>query len=193
MVSIPLDSAVDGHTRVATTRTNLLDDDRYGPGLLLADCSCGGTYTVPEGGVDEFAALEREHVRHVARKCSEHADATCADGRAVDVEDGQMPGGGSYASCPSCGYRGETGSGIYAVNDARRHNAAAKTRAAAAEVPDAACEGCGGSVTVGTDNDKCDECMATSVCEECGADVGSIEIADNGGKCGDCASGYGAP
>jgi hypothetical protein len=44
------------HEREATTP---LDD-----GTLLADCSCGGEYSVPQGG-DEYAALEAEHTRHV--------------------------------------------------------------------------------------------------------------------------------
>jgi hypothetical protein len=32
-------------------------------GALVADCSCGGSYSVPQGG-DEYGALEAEHARH---------------------------------------------------------------------------------------------------------------------------------
>lgn len=45
------------HIRETTTP---MDD-----GTLLADCSCGGTYSVPQGG-DEYGALEAEHARHAA-------------------------------------------------------------------------------------------------------------------------------
>jgi hypothetical protein len=34
-------------------------------GTLLADCSCGATYSVPQGG-GEYGKLERAHRRHVA-------------------------------------------------------------------------------------------------------------------------------
>lgn len=44
------------HEREATTP---LDD-----GTLLADCSCGGTYSVAQGG-DEYAALEAAHREHI--------------------------------------------------------------------------------------------------------------------------------
>jgi hypothetical protein len=46
-----------GHTRESATPT----DD----GMILADCSCGATYSVPQGG-DEYGALERAHAEHVA-------------------------------------------------------------------------------------------------------------------------------
>ena len=32
-------------------------------GTLLADCTCGGSYSVPQGG-DEYAALEAAHQEH---------------------------------------------------------------------------------------------------------------------------------
>jgi hypothetical protein len=51
------DSMTPEHQREATTP---IED-----GTLLADCSCGGTYSVPQGG-DEYAALEEAHVRHAA-------------------------------------------------------------------------------------------------------------------------------
>lgn len=44
------------HVRETTTP---LDD-----GTLLADCSCGAEYSVPQGG-DEYAALEAAHAQHV--------------------------------------------------------------------------------------------------------------------------------
>jgi len=34
-------------------------------GTLLADCSCGGTYSVPQGG-NEYLALTRAHGEHIA-------------------------------------------------------------------------------------------------------------------------------
>lgn len=54
-------------------------------------------------------------------------------------------------------------------------------------LPESACEGCGGPVTVGTDNDKCDGCTVATECEHCAADVGTVEIGRNGGMCDDCA------
>jgi hypothetical protein len=45
------------HMRETTTP---MDD-----GTLLADCSCGAEYSVPQGG-DEYAALEAAHAEHVA-------------------------------------------------------------------------------------------------------------------------------
>lgn len=45
------------HERETTTP---MDD-----GTLLADCSCGASYSVPQGG-NEYAALEEAHSRHVA-------------------------------------------------------------------------------------------------------------------------------
>lgn len=52
------------HVRETTTSTTLLGEGT--PGFLLADCSCGGGYTVPEGG-DEYAALEAAHAAHVRK------------------------------------------------------------------------------------------------------------------------------
>ena len=46
-------------THVRETATPMDD------GTLLADCSCGGEYSVPQRG-DEFASLEAAHARHVA-------------------------------------------------------------------------------------------------------------------------------
>lgn len=177
-------ATLDGHTRTATTRTDLLDDGEYPPGFLIGDCSCGDIYIVAAGGIDEFDALEREHARHVGRVRSVRADATCVDGRAVDVVDGEHPGGGSYASCPSCKYRGPTGNHVYACGDAFRHNADATTRAAA--LPDAACETCGGPLDE-EDRIKCQGCVEATECSECAADVGTVEIGRNGGMCDDCA------
>lgn len=45
------------HEREATTP---MED-----GTLLADCSCGAEYGVPQGG-NEFGALEAAHAAHVA-------------------------------------------------------------------------------------------------------------------------------
>jgi hypothetical protein len=45
------------HRREATTPMQ--------DGTLLADCSCGGTYSVPQGG-NEYAALETAHAEHVS-------------------------------------------------------------------------------------------------------------------------------
>lgn len=54
------------HVREATTPTTLLGEGV--PGLLLADCSCGDTYTVPEGALPtEFQALEAAHAAHVRK------------------------------------------------------------------------------------------------------------------------------
>jgi hypothetical protein len=64
-------SATPEHTREATTPQP--DPRVYVPGgTLLADCSCGGTYTAPQGG-DEYAALEKAHLTHVqkAERCPE--------------------------------------------------------------------------------------------------------------------------
>lgn len=35
-------------------------------GTLLADCSCGGTYSAPQGG-NEYAALQTAHQAHVSQ------------------------------------------------------------------------------------------------------------------------------
>lgn len=51
------------HVRETTSRTTLLGEGE--PGQLLADCSCGDTYTAPEGG-NEYAALEAAHALHVS-------------------------------------------------------------------------------------------------------------------------------
>jgi hypothetical protein len=52
------------HNRETATPGSLLGDPDLN-GLIIADCSCGGTYTVPEGG-DEHEALEAAHRQHVA-------------------------------------------------------------------------------------------------------------------------------
>jgi hypothetical protein len=54
-----------GHVRAAMPPGSLLPERPELAGLLLADCSCGAEYTVPEGG-DEFGALEEAHRLHVA-------------------------------------------------------------------------------------------------------------------------------
>jgi hypothetical protein len=56
---------VPGHVRETTTPGSDIPDHPELAGLLLADCSCGAEYTVPEGS-DEFGALEEAHKRHVA-------------------------------------------------------------------------------------------------------------------------------
>lgn len=53
-----------GHVREATTP---MPD-----GTLLADCSCGAEYSVPQGG-DEFGALEAAHARHAAQAATDPA------------------------------------------------------------------------------------------------------------------------
>jgi hypothetical protein len=58
------DAAVPGHIREAATVGEFLDEPQ--PGIILADCSCGAEYTVPQGG-DEYGALEKAHREHVAR------------------------------------------------------------------------------------------------------------------------------
>jgi hypothetical protein len=51
------------HVREAVTP---VDSTTYGPGgALLADCSCGGTYSVPQGW-NEGEALDEAHETHVA-------------------------------------------------------------------------------------------------------------------------------
>jgi len=57
------DAAVPGHIREAATVGEFLDVPR--PGVILADCSCGAEYEVPQGG-DEYGALEKAHREHVA-------------------------------------------------------------------------------------------------------------------------------
>jgi hypothetical protein len=56
-------AGVPGHVRESTTPGEFLDSPR--PGVLLADCSCGAEYEVPQGD-DEYGALERAHAAHVA-------------------------------------------------------------------------------------------------------------------------------
>jgi hypothetical protein len=65
------DAAVPGHVRMATTAGEFLDPPR--PGIILADCSCGAEYTVPQGGT-EFWALEKAHAEHVAVVTAGKAD-----------------------------------------------------------------------------------------------------------------------
>jgi hypothetical protein len=50
------DAATTEHVRETTTPIG---------NELVADCSCGETYSVPQGG-DEYAALEAAHERHAA-------------------------------------------------------------------------------------------------------------------------------
>jgi hypothetical protein len=57
------DAAVPGHIREAATIGEFLSPPQ--PGIILADCSCGAEYTVPQGG-DEYGALEDAHQAHVA-------------------------------------------------------------------------------------------------------------------------------
>ena len=57
------DAAVPGHVREAATVGEFLDVPR--PGIILADCSCGAEYEIPQGD-DEYGALERAHREHVA-------------------------------------------------------------------------------------------------------------------------------
>jgi hypothetical protein len=52
-----------GHVREAATPGEDLDPPQ--PGILLADCSCGAEYTVPQGR-DEYGALEKAHREHIA-------------------------------------------------------------------------------------------------------------------------------
>jgi|SRR5450755_1660788 hypothetical protein len=61
------DAAVPGHIREAATLGEYLDKPR--PGVILADCSCGAEYEVPQGG-DEYGALEKAHHKHVATAVS---------------------------------------------------------------------------------------------------------------------------
>jgi hypothetical protein len=52
------------HEREAATVGEFLTPPR--PGIILADCSCGAEYEVPQGG-DEYGALEKAHKEHVAK------------------------------------------------------------------------------------------------------------------------------
>lgn len=60
-------AAPDPHIRETTTPMN--------DGTLLADCSCGDTYSAPQGG-DEYEALEAERVRHAAATDPDAEEAT---------------------------------------------------------------------------------------------------------------------
>lgn len=53
----PPDEARSKHQRETATP--------MGNGTILADCSCGGEYSVTQGG-DEYGKLEAAHARHVA-------------------------------------------------------------------------------------------------------------------------------
>lgn len=53
------------------------------------------------------------------------------------------------------------------------------------EVPEFGCETCG--TPVPAFEDKCEDCIVATECEDCSADVGTEEIGRNGGKCDDCA------
>lgn len=55
-------AAPEPHVRETTTP---MDD-----GTLLADCSCGAEYSIPQGG-NEYAALEAAHAKHVAERRSD--------------------------------------------------------------------------------------------------------------------------
>ena len=54
---------MDEHTREATTPASYSATAEGD--ILIADCSCGGTYTVPQGG-DELAALDAGQAEHAA-------------------------------------------------------------------------------------------------------------------------------
>jgi len=56
-------AAVPGHVRETATPGEFLDPPR--PGIILADCSCGAEYEVPQGD-DEYGALEKAHRAHIA-------------------------------------------------------------------------------------------------------------------------------
>ena len=58
------DAAVPGHIREAATVGEFLDQPQ--PGIILADCSCGAEYTVPQGP-DEYRALEKAHREHAGK------------------------------------------------------------------------------------------------------------------------------
>jgi hypothetical protein len=60
--ALPHGAAVPGHVRETTTPGEHLDPPQ--PSILLADCSCGAEYEVPQGG-DEYGALEQAHRAHV--------------------------------------------------------------------------------------------------------------------------------
>lgn len=90
--STPQGTSTTGHERETTTP---MDD-----GSLLADCSCGDTYAVPQGG-DERRALEIAHQLHVAAAPKWH------DGWAKEGRDGDgnlilryEPTGGLYRILP---------------------------------------------------------------------------------------------
>lgn len=99
------DAAVPGHIREAATVGEFLDEPR--PGIILADCSCGAEYEVPQGD-DEYGALEKAHREHVAAAtpACPHGDPACPcpDGLACHYE----PAGDTPA-WPRPGSRPETG------------------------------------------------------------------------------------
>ena len=64
------DAAVPGHIREAATPGEFLDKPK--PGIILADCSCGAEYEVPQGD-DEYRALEKAHREHIAAVSSKGA------------------------------------------------------------------------------------------------------------------------
>lgn len=66
--ALPHGAAVPGHVREAIALGEHLDPPQ--PGIVLADCSCGAEYTVPQGP-DEYGALEKAHREHVAAVRSE--------------------------------------------------------------------------------------------------------------------------
>ena len=51
------------HVREAIALGENLDPPQ--PGIVIADCSCGATYSVPQGR-DEYGVLEKAHREHVA-------------------------------------------------------------------------------------------------------------------------------
>jgi len=51
------------HVREGATVGEFLDPPQ--PGVLLVDCECGATFTVPQGD-DEYGAAEKAHREHVA-------------------------------------------------------------------------------------------------------------------------------
>jgi hypothetical protein len=65
------------HVRETATPASLSGDPELA-GLIIADCSCGGTYAAPEGG-NEWDALEKAHAQHVA-------DALAPDGEGSDLD-----------------------------------------------------------------------------------------------------------
>lgn len=60
--ALPHGAAAPGHVREAMALGEDLDPPQ--PGIILGDCSCGATYSAPQGG-DEYGALEAAHRLHV--------------------------------------------------------------------------------------------------------------------------------